>query len=1066
VLIIGTSAASWAAAQPKGFRVTELTTRDGLSQSIVYSMMQDRHGFLWFGTRDGLDRYDGYTFRSYGHDPFDTTSLSDYIVTAVAEDSAGYVWAGTSAGGLNRLDRRKGTCARYRHDPRRAGTVSSDRIATIAVDRRGTVWVLTDRGLDRFDAASNRFTSIRPTGVSDGHASDSLRLYVDRRGDVWYVASFTVGRSKAPFIDARRSCVIGRLSGARNEPRAWILDLPVGVVTIIGDHPDGTLELAYLGVNFDVQPMTYRFDPRTGRVSRFTIASRIGGAMALAKKLIPLAIDDDGLCWYASAHVARWYGPSGRLTLFAERLIPMDGAGPSAPPSAVAPTAPRPIHACLQFPPIRSRDGTLWFASGSGVAGIARTGTDVTTWRHDPEDSTTLSARRIRGVAFDGMDRLWAATDYGLNRYDTATGKWRRFYAVPGRGLTHSTVNTIYRDGDGSLLLGTNAGISTVGSDGTPMAKRFAGLPRAMQDQLHVWSFVRDRAGHLWIGTGLAGVWVLDAAGNLLRRHGNDPADDRSITTGGVWSLLEDRRGAIWVGTNEGLCRWLPAEGRFRRYLHEPGNRRSIGGARIWSLFEDSAGTLWICSYGGGLSRYNSATDDFTTITTQDGLVSNAVVGVREDSNHDFWIATTKGLVRWDRRRDRFQLYDERDGLQGNEFAFHAFTTGPDGRLYFGGVDGLSAFTPASMRQDPSVPQIVVSAFTVFDSLYSSELVDGDTVCLEHDQNYFSLEFSALSFANPGKNQYAYRLDGLDPSWVNTGAARRVASYTHLEPGTYTFHVRGSNGDGVWNERGAAITIIIAPPWWGTWTFRAIAAIALTGVVITANQSRTRSIRRREREKQKGNVIAALESQESERQRIARDLHDGVGQMIAAAGVNVAFAREMMRLRSDGSPDDELEASLQRSIAILGQASDDVRAISHELGTTSLKELGLVAALAELLGNLDPHQPTRFEFERVGMEERLSEHLEIGLFRVAQELIANVLRHAGATEATLQIVHESAQVSLTVEDNGIGFDHATATHGMGRHNVAARVALMGGNVSYDATPGHGTTVMVTVHSRR
>ncbi|HVK38230.1 MAG TPA: two-component regulator propeller domain-containing protein [Candidatus Kapabacteria bacterium] len=719
----------------------------------------------------------------------------------------------------------------------------------------------------------------------------------------------------------------------------------------------------------------------------------------------------------------------------------------------------------LQSMPIRDRGGRLWFATGSGLTAVSKTGVDIVTWRHDPDDSTTLSARRIRGVAFDRRGVLWVGTDYGLNRYDRATGKWRRFYETSRSSLTHSTVNVIFRDRDGSMLFGTNSGLSTLDHSGNPISASIPGLPREVQDRLHVWSILRDRAGRLWIGTAIAGIHVLDPAGNPIHHYQHDPTDDGSLSAGGVWSLIEDRHGNIWAGTNEGLSRWLPKSNRFSRYEHQPGNARSLGGKRIWSLFEDSSAELWVCSYGGGISRYNRTTDDFSTITTRDGLVSNAVVGILEDANRDFWIATTKGLVRWDRRRNTFRLFDERDGLQGNEFAFHAFTSSPDGRLYFGGVNGLSAFSPESMGLDRTVPPIVVAEFRVFDSVTAPELVDGDTVRLSHDQNSISFEFAALSYINPGKNEYGFRLVGLEDEWIRRSSTNRIASYTRLRPGTYTFLVRGSNGDGVWNERGASITVVIAPPWWGTWAFRTAAAVALLTSLIVGNRVRTDSIRRREREKQEASLIAALESQEVERQRIARDLHDGVGQLIAAAAVNVGYVREMMRQHVLGSLESELDGAMQRSLSILWQASTDVRAISRALGTTSLKEFGLVATITELLRNLDPCQQTRFEFETLGMEERLPENLEVGLFRVAQELITNVVRHSGATEATLQIVHEHGEVRLTVEDNGTGFDSAHRNGGMGRQNIEARVALMDGTVDYDSTPGHGTTIMVTVPCR-
>jgi signal transduction histidine kinase len=408
-------------------------------------------------------------------------------------------------------------------------------------------------------------------------------------------------------------------------------------------------------------------------------------------------------------------------------------------------------------------------------------------------------------------------------------------------------------------------------------------------------------------------------------------------------------------------------------------------------------------------------------------------------------------------------LYDAEDGLQGNEFAFKAFFKASDGALYFGGVNGLSRFKPAALRDNPIAPPIAITGFHLFDSLVASELFDGDTVRLDHDQNFFSFEFAALDYINSGKNRYAYKLEGIDPAWVETNSNHRVAGYTDLDPGTYSFHVRGSNNDGVWNQQGITVTVIITPPWWGTWWFRITASLIALGIVFTALRLRINGIRRFEREKRAGAVQAALEMQETERQRIARDLHDGIGQLLAAARINLSRLGEMVS-RKDSREHDaaEMQIPLDRTMGIIVRASDDVRALSHALGTSTLHELGLVTALGELLANIEAQEKTRFEFMTIDMEERLPEPLETGLFRVAQELIANVLHHSGATEATVQIVREGEEIHLTVEDNGKGFDVLTLNGGMGQRNIAARVAVMGGRLHYDSTLGHGTTVTVVV----
>lgn len=1037
------------------YRAELIATGDGVTRTSVPCIMQDRIGFIWLGTRYGLEKYDGHGFRSYRHDPFDTTSLSDFGVTSVAEDSTGSIWSGTIAGGLSRLDRRTGRCIR--------GTgsheVLDDRITGLACDRSGRLWIGTLSGLNALDTRSNRldrFDGERRRGLPPGYPQS---IHVDRRGTVWIVTCRPNSNSKNPV----NYSYLSRYDAPRGAFATWMIDSGAGAMRIIGERPDGTLDLAWMEVDGPDKSMLYRFAPGTSRIDRLEVLRRRDG---FAPTIIPLLTDDEGMLWLATMATK---GPAsltvGPCTLSRARPIRMGRTALAAQAGSIESGAR--FQAELPGMPhmaVRDRAGTIWIATRDGVARIIRIGAGITTWRHSDTDTTTLSARRIRSIQEDRWGTLWVGTDLGLNRLDRGASEWQHyFYQTPRVGkLRYSNVNVIYDDVRGPLLFGTNSGLLAYERESDRFTNPLPLLRRTDGHRIMVWSLLRDRHGRLWVGTSLDGLAVFDADGSVVEWFRHDPANETSLPSGGVWSLLETDDGTIWIGADNGLCRFEPRTGSFRRYEHHPVDRTSIGGKRIWGLHEDRNGSLWIASYGGGLSRYDKARDNFETITTRDGLIDNGVFGLLEDDRGLFWISTSRGIVRWDRGANTFRLFDEQDGLQGNEFSYKAFFKAKDGTLYFGGVDGLSAFKPADLRLRPDDRPLCITAFRLFDSLVANELFDGDTVRLDHDHTFCSFEFTTLDFVNADKARYTYQLEGTGTPWRSVGSRHRFASYSNLEPGTYTFRVRGSNSDGGWNRSATAITIIITPPWWQTWAFRGGVTIALAVLLVAGVRGRTQSIRRHEQEKQEAVLLTALDSQETERQRIARDLHDGVGQLLAAAGANVSNARELMKLRGRETSPDGVDASLERSMATLQQASIDVRAISHALATTTLKEHGLVSALGEMLGNLDPQKRTRIEYETVGMEERLADHLETGLFRVAQELIANVLRHAEASEATLQIVRENGEVRLTVEDNGIGFDVTRRTGGMGRGNIDARVALMKGSVVYDATPGHGTTVMITV----
>jgi signal transduction histidine kinase/ligand-binding sensor domain-containing protein len=1049
-------------AQEARFRIERIATRDGLLQSSVYSIMQDHYGFIWFGTVRGLERYDGYRFHSYLHDPFNVAGLSDYRVNSIAEDSAGYIWAGTESGGLNRLDRRTGRFTRFLHDARDIHTLSSDQITSLVADRNGGMWIGTRGGLDHFDARTGRIVRY-DTSRSGGFTRESASsLYSDRRGSIWVCT-----RSLDPTNTVIHRLSISLYNAATDRFTIWFVTASSGELRFLDEQSDGMLDIGLLNNVSADTPLLYRFDPVTGTSKSMDVSHRPDKPSAGFGRFA-LMVDETGECWYAApVGAVSIRGPQQFYSILCEPAVTT-----YSEEQATRSLANRTVVSGLPHVIFRDRSGTVWIGMEDGIVRISRVGSGFTTWRHDPNDSMSLSVRRIRSVQVDWDDALWVGTDFGLNRYDPASDEWHRYFSDPSQPgtLPNSTINVIYQDRNGTLLFGTNGGLAAYDeqhnrfSDPLPT---FRPGPRSQWPAL-VWSILRDRQGSLWVGTASFGLIRFDSSGRLLQWFHHDPAREGSILDGGIWCLLEDHNGTIWAGTNEGLCRWMPQKGTFRCYAHHNDNSRSLGGKRIWALYEDRGGDIWASSFGGGISHYNAVSDDFTTITTHDGLADNCVFGLLEDDAGIFWISTTRGLVRWDRRGNTFRLYDADDGLQANEFAFKAFFKNPDGTLYFGGVNGLSGFKPSSLHDNPFVPPIAITGFHLFDSLVASELFDGDTVRLDHTQNFFSFEFAALDYINPGKNRYAYMLEGIDPAWFHIESDHRVAGYTDLEPGTYTFRVLGSNNDAVWNQHGIAVTVIIAPPWWGTWWFRTTASIIALALVITALRIRINGIRRHEREKRESAVQGALEMQETERQRIARDLHDGVGQMLAAAGINLARLGEMIdRHSASGNGEVKMRGPLDRAMGIIGRAGDDVRAVSHALGTSTVRELGLAAALGELLVNIEAQEKTAFEFVTVGMDERLPEAVEIGLFRVAQELIANVLRHSGATEAGVQIIRDQQEIRLTVEDNGRGFDITdTNGGGIGLHNIAARVTVMGGRLHYDSTPGHGTTVTVVVGEER
>jgi signal transduction histidine kinase/ligand-binding sensor domain-containing protein len=1045
-------------AQEPRYRIETISTRDGLSPTKANAIIQDRYGLIWIASPDGLYRYDGYSFRSYRHNPFDTTSLSHPSVLSVAEDSSGNIWAGTERG-LNRLDRRTGRFTRFRHNPHNTFSLSSDyRIIGLAADRNG-LWVTSWDSFDRYDIRTGRFRRVGRGAWGGLPAGTKMSTYIDRAGHIWIT---TVANSDGMIQSAVRAdtstVFLSRFDPSQGSFTTWSISSRGGSMGVAGER-DGMPILTYDRIDTGSKAMIYLFDPASGRLAPFDIPSRQSNRNK--SQIFYVANIDEDWCWYMTR------GISNVPTLFREQLVPFESMRSgvhSRTARDVVARQPIMTNQSAYGGGFRDRSGAYWSTTDKGIVRVIPVAPGIRTWpasmdgEEERDNPNVLSWRIVSSVLVDRYGVLWVGTGMGLNRYEPATGRWHKYYHNPRQygSLPHNFVVVIHEDPDGTLFFGTYAGIVAYDRQNDRFYNPYPLLRWPRPDDARITSLLRDSRKRLWIGTFSAGIIRLDSTGGVEQWFKSDATDPQAIPPGPVRNILEDRRGEIWTGTSQVLCRWIPKSERFLHYRE---------GA--FYLYEDLVGCLWLCR-SDSISQYNRERDTFTTITPPD-LAGTNLYSMREDDAGNFWLGTDYGLVRWNRRNNSIRRYDENDGLQGDEFGIlNALFKASDGTFYWGSDNGLNAFTPTAFRDNRVPPSLAITGFALFDSLASHQMFDGDTIRLDHTQNFFSFEFAALDLVNSGRNRYAYILEGLDPQWINTDSRHRLASYTDLAPGTYTFRMRGSNNDGIWNERGITITIIIAPPWWQTWWFRIAAALAATVIVVTALRLRTNSIRRHEREKREHAVQAALEMQESERQRIARDLHDGVGQMLAAARINLSQLGKMIdRYSPAGNGEVKMRNPLDRAMGIIGRAGDDVRVLSHALGTSTVRELGLVAALRELLSGVEAQEKTSFEFVTVGMDKRLSDSVEIGLFRVAQELIANVLHHANASEATVQIMREQDVIHLSVEDNGRGFDLvATNGGGMGRHNIAARIAAMGGEVHYDSTPGHGTTVTVVVKEER
>jgi signal transduction histidine kinase/streptogramin lyase len=639
--------------------------------------------------------------------------------------------------------------------------------------------------------------------------------------------------------------------------------------------------------------------------------------------------------------------------------------------------------------------------------------------------------------------------------------------------------------------------------------------PRSLSHDVIVTLYM-DRSGTLWVATSGGGLNRFDAATGAFTAYRYDPTNPQSLSGDIVWAIAEDQDGSIWVGTlGDGLNRLEPGTGHITRYQHDPQNPASLSDDNIWALHMDRAGVLWVGTCGGGLDRFDPATSStsagpaalrggpatgaFTHYRERDGLASDRIVAILEEGDAsdpaagNLWIATGRGLSKLDRDRKTFHTYDTTDGLPLTEYNRGRSTT-RSGELLLSSQHGLIAFDPAAVRDDAYVPPVVFTNVLLANKPVAigatsplHQAIDAtDRLELTYADRVIAFEFAALSYRAPRQHRYRYKLEGFDTDWTEVGSTQRLVTYTKLAPGRYVLRVTAANADGVWNEAGRTLALVITPPWWATWWCRGLALALLIGgawglyawrVTRLTRQQRVLAAEIGERQQAEAALRTSQEAlrrchaqiqglagqlimaQEEERRRIARELHDDISQQLAALGIALSGLKR--RLPAAGAEAQQDVAHLQQHTLALAEA---IRHLSHELHSGVLQHAGLVAALQGDCAAFGRQHGIAVTVHADTGGVEIPGDVALCLYRVAQEALHNIARHAGAHQVEVALTHRAGILELRIADDGQGFDLATARRrsGLGLISLEERVRLVQGDVQIVTAPQRGTALRVRV----
>lgn len=997
---------------------------DGLPQISVTSIAQTPDGYLWVGTFNGLARFDGVRFTVFhvGNTP----ALGDRGITRLQVDEQGALWIITEAGRLVRM-------------------------------AAGQFTVIQKEGAANF-----------VSGFGDPNSPGACLLLQDRKGG-WH----QIENDQVRPLDARFSADDPPRFLFQNEGVGWVARRGKIAQPLVVDFPVLNAE----GNASNVVSLTV-YTAAVSQAGGYWLGTTNGlyrlQQGKLSPRVVPLPQADLLHCLLEDGQGTLWAGR------WSKGLFHLDAQGAWQQVRVGNGLVDNYVN-CL----FRDREGSLWVGTGQG--GLHRIRPQVFQMY-----GTESGPKVIMSLTQDRQGRMWFGVNGG-GLHTWADGKLERV-TEPAALQKYLLTYSVLADRQGAIWIGLYGNVALQWNAEAVTPHTLAGDPPVL---MTAHALLEDHRGALWLG----------CANGLLRHEAGrfkHYSTQEGLSCNTVVALAEDRSGTLYVGTDGGGLNCLRQD-RFTHFTQRDG----LAANHLTSLYLDKEETLWIGTVYGGLCRFRQGR--FTTAGAKDGLPTDTIGNLLEDDRDNLWIGSNRGIIRVSRlalneyldgkrKSVAWQVFGPSDGLSTADCvgaSQPACCKAQDGRLWFATVNGVAVVNPNQLPFNRLPPPVVIEEVVLDEQpVVSSQKSDsrnpkaggaatGDEgLAADHAPrtadpspianresqillvpprtHRIEFRFTGLSLVAPEKVRFRYRLEPFDEDWVQAGA-RRAAHYTAVPPGRYEFRVTACNNDGVWNDLGTSLRLQVLPPWWKTWWFRALVVFGMCGAALGWHESRQRRLRRA-RAAQEAFARQLIASQESERQRIAGELHDGLGQDLLVIANQAQFGLG----QSENPP--ATVVRLNDISATAKQALQQVRRISHNLRPSLLDELGFTKATAAMLEKAGHSGGLRVTVQLDDVDGLLPAEFEINLFRIIQESLNNIIKHAGASEAKVTLTRTPARLRLEIVDNGRGFDPAQSgapdRGGLGLRQMAERARILGGRLHLHAQPGQGTQLTVDVPLQR
>jgi len=983
--------------------------------------MQDRLGFLWVGSMEGLNRYDGKNFQIYKNRSYDENSIPNNYIQAIYEDSKGNIWVGTVNSGLAVYD-----CELNKFRRIKLPVANTNNAVTeIKEDYEGNIWVGTfGSGLFKINnfLVVNNYTKQNFDGCLSCDIVNSI--FIDEKTNEMYIGGWTSGisilnleRNEFSYLKSEKGSE-NSLSDNRikfifedSKKNLWItthnglsiLDRSYGIIENHFHNPEdinSLIDNVLTGVCEDSQGNIWigtrnsglnSYDPDQKKFVRYSYDKHNEFCLP-CNSILYLHTDNSNVLW-----IGTWGEGLCRCDRLQKKFHKLSNNNPDQNDG-------------------KSNQVTSLFQDSKNNfwIGTQNDGLYKAKLEHDSlisEKFGLLDKKLITGIFEDNAKNVWVSSQMkGLCSYNLITNEFQ-----------------VYRDSTYNF------------------------------EEDRIFALLKDpfRENLLWIGAENFGLIAFDINAKIFLNDYILPKELKQVT---VSCLYMDGNGYLWIGTRgNGLLKY-DCNNRIILENFELDNDL------IWCINEDLNNTLFIGTSNNGLYRIENGSMDISNFNETDGLSNNNVYGIMFDQSDNIWLSTNNGLSRFNYNNKSFKNYVHKDGLQSDDFNLFSCFKLNSKTFFFGGMNGITYFDPEEIKDNPNIPKIVLTDFEIFNEpvqcspnnpFLKKNISIAEEIKLTYRESVFSFKFAALIFNNPQKNQYAYMMEGFDKDWTYCGTRKRV-TYTNLNPGDYVFRVKGSNNDGVWNEEGTSVKIHISPPYWKTLWFKGLGVLSALSAMGLVYSQRIEKLEK-ESKAQEEFSRKLIDLQEDERKRIASALHDTIAQ-----DVTISKNKALMALKHKDDPK-RMENTLKEISEMATETINEVRNISYNLRPPQLDRIGITKTIKSLVREIVKSTNIRFDFISDDIDDLLSKESEINLFRVIQETINNIMNHSNAIEAVIKITRLEDHLLIAVIDNGIGFNiegknYKDSKHGFGLSGIAERIKLVKGEFKIESEINKGTTL--------